>query len=215
MDGSVQGVAPGLPWSREGCVFLDKHGVLDLREDPEECSHNDTERFLWALRETIGRRDWQVVSLSKAGRKRAAETVEWLASLQALQHLDQIVFTSDRTTKGTCKVWPGEMQRFGYRRRYRSLAVAHSGFADCQWYPGGKDDYIAGYSAEFPGQALIAVDDGIDILQAARERVQHLCTVHVDPWDVGPAELANVHENATDLSVLLLKLQAMTRALTQ
>ena len=72
---------------------------------------------------------------------------------------------------------------------------------------------MAGYSAEFPEHAIIAVDDGIDILQAARERVQRVCTIHVDPWEVGPAERANVHEFATDLAALLLELQAMTRAL--
>ena len=59
---------------------------------------------------------------------------------------------------------------------------------------------------------MIVVDDGIDILQAARERVLDLRTVHVNPWDAGPAELADTHENATDLFALMLKLQAMTRA---
>ena len=67
---------------------------------------------------------------------------------------------------------------------------------------------------EFPGHAIIAVDDGIDILQAARGSVPHLCTIHMDPWRVGPAERANVHEFATDLADLLLKLQSMTRALS-
>ena len=105
-------------------------------------------------------------------------------------------------------MWPGGVRRF----QHWSPASRQHDLAECGWYPGGKDDYLAGYRAEFPDQAIIVVDDGIDILQAARERVQGLRTVHVDPWNAGPAELANTHENATDLFALLLKLQAMTRA---
>ena len=204
---SGQSAGLGTLGCRRGCLFLDKHGVLDLKEDRRAHMRNSTDRFLWALRETIGRCGWRITLLSKAGHKRASETVEWLAALRSLQYFDQIVFTSERSTRGACRVWPGEMRRFGCRTR----AAAHPDFVDCVWYPGGKDDYIAGYRAAFPGKALILVDDGEDILRSARARVSNLRTIHVDPRSTHPAPLAGTHDNARDLLSLVQKLQAMAR----
>ena len=191
-------------------MFLDNHGILDLKRGSGTRLQNDTAGFLWTLSETIGKRGWHIAILSKAENKRASETVEWLAGMQALQYFSQIVFTADRTSNGTCKAWPGKMRRFEY---WSPEAACYDG-AECVWYPGGKDDYLAGYQATFPDKALILVDDGDDILRAACTRVHGLRTVRVSPWDVGPAPLADTHENARDLFSLVQKLQAMARAAT-
>ena len=181
-----------------------------MKEDRRAHMRNSTDKFLWALRETIGRCGWRVALLSKAGHKRVSETVEWLAAQRSLQYFDQIVFTSERSTRGACRVWPGEMRRFGYKAH----AAARPEFVDCVWYPGGKDDYIAGYRNAFPGMPLILVDDGGDILQSARARVTDLRTIHVDPRGMHLAPRTATHDDARDILALAEKLQAIVRSLT-
>ena len=87
-----------VPERTRGCVFLDKHGVLDLERRPRAPSRNDAARFLWALNETVGRKGWRLAILSRAGGYRAAQTIVWLAGMRALHHLSEIVFTSYRTS---------------------------------------------------------------------------------------------------------------------
>ena len=93
-----------------------------------------------------------------------------------------------------------------YSRQYEDLV--------CGWYSGGKDDYVSGYSKEFPAHHVIMVDDGRDILNATRRAVNHVRTILVNPWGWGRAEWAGRHEYATDLYDLAGRLQSMSKALS-
>ena len=176
--------------------MAEQHGLTD---------RTDAAKLLWALKESIGRRGWKLALLSRAGGYRASQSVQWLARINSLHHLSDVIFTEDRTSRGQGEPWPGGRRTFWYTTfpSHKREALV------CGWYKGGKDDYVAGYCKAFPSHSVIMVDDGRDILEASRNQVQHLRTIRLVPGGWGPAEWPGMHVYATDLYDLAYRIRSM------
>ena len=184
---------------------MDKHRTLDIAYEFGLSNYTDAARLLWTLKETIGRRGWEMVLLSKAKDRRARQAIQWLANIQSLQHLTGVVFTADRSSFGHGEEWPGGCRTFWYT----SYPSRKRETITCGWYDGGKDDYVAGYSRKYPSRSLIMVDDGQDILMSSRHQLPHLRTVQMSPSAHGPAELPGKHVYATHLIDLAFRVRSL------
>ena len=186
---------------------MDKHRTLDIANEFGLSVYTDAAKLLWSLKETIGRRGWKMILLSRAGDRRAKQAVQWLAKIHSLQHLSEIVFTADRSSFTHGEEWPGGCRTFWYTsypsRKREAIA--------CGWYAGGKDDYVAGYSRKYPSRTLIMVDDGRDILMSSRYQLPHLRTIQLSPFAHGPAEVPGRHVYATNLVDLAFRVRSLTQ----